>query len=205
MADNTGNAVISPDPSLDMDHVGIPEKMAIVLYKPYVIRHMIKSGISPVDAVKHIKKRSKVAREILLKEMDRRPVIMTRSPVLHKYGFMGAKPVLTAGDTIKISPSVVEGFGADFDGDQMRIHVPSSQAAITDVLTKMLPSRNILAAKSFKAPKYISNEYLLGLYLASSPKSKDKAKKSFETREDAIKAYNRGELKITDTIEILKG
>ena len=204
-ADNTGNAVISPDPALDMDHVGIPEKMAMLLYKPYVIQHMIKSGISPVDAVKHIKKRSKVAKDVLLKEMDLRPVIVTRSPVLHKYGFMGAKPVLTAGDTIKISPSIVSGFGADFDGDQMRIHVPSSQAAITDVLTKMLPSRNILAAKSFKAPSYISNEYLLGLYLASSPKPSRKAKKSFETREDAIKAYNRGELKVSDTIEILKG
>jgi DNA-directed RNA polymerase beta subunit len=205
LVDNTGNAVISPDPSLDMDHVGIPEKMAMTLYKPYVIRHMIKSGASPVEAVKQVKNRTKTAREVLVKEMDRRPVIITRAPVLHKYGFMGAKPVLTSGDTIRISPSVVEGFGADFDGDTMRVHVPSSQAAITDVLTRMLPSRNILAAKSFKAPKFISNEYLLGLYLASSPKVKKKADKVFETREDAIKAYNRGELGVEDTVEIIKG
>ena len=165
---------------------------------------MIKSGISPVDAVKHIKKRSKVAKDILIKEMDRRPVMITRAPVLHKYGFMGAKPVLTSGDTIKVSPSIVSGYNADFDGDTMRVHVPSSQAAIKDVLTRMLPSRNLLTAGSFKAHKFIQNEFLLGLYLASSPKVKKKADKVFETREDAIKAYNRGELSVSDTISILK-
>lgn len=205
LTDGTGNAVITPDPALDMDHVGLPEKMAMSLYKPYVIQHMIKSGISPVNAVRHIKDRTKVAKDILIKEMNRRPVIITRAPVLHKYGFMGAKPVLTAGDTIKISPSTVSGFNADFDGDTMRVHVPSSQAAITDVLNKMLPSRNLLAASSLKAHKFIQNEYLLGLYLASFPKSKRKAKKVFESREDAIKAFNRGDVDISDTIEIVKG
>ena len=205
LTDGTGNAVITPDPALDMDHVGLPEKMAMSLYKPYIVQHMIKSGISPVNAVRHIKDRTKVAKDILVKEMDRRPVIITRAPVLHKYGFMGAKPVLTAGDTIRISPSVVSGFNADFDGDTMRVHVPSSQAAITDVLNKMMPSRNLIAASTLKAHKFIQNEYLLGLYLASSPKAKRKAKKAFETREDAIKAFNRGEIDISDTIEIIKG
>jgi DNA-directed RNA polymerase subunit beta len=204
LVDNTGNAVISPDPSLDMDHVGLPEKMAMKIYKPYIVRHLIKSGISPVEAVSHVKRKSKAAKNALLEEMDRRPVIITRAPVLHKYGFMGAKPVLTAGDTLKISPAIVEGFGADFDGDTMRVHVPSSQGAINDVLNKMLPSRNVLSAKDFKAPKFISNEFLLGLYLASSGKAKGKAKKVFETREDVIKAFNRGDIDVSDIVEILK-
>ena len=86
----------------------------------------------------------------------------------------------------------------------MRVHVPSSQGAINDVLNKMLPSRNVLSSKNFKAPKFISNEFLLGLYLASSGKAKAKAAKVFETREDVIKAFNRGELNVDDTVEILK-
>ena len=204
LVDNTGNGVISPDPSLDMDHVGLPEKMAMKVYKPYIVRHLIKSGLSPVEAVKHVSRKSKAAKKALVEEMERRPVIITRAPVLHKYGFMGAKPVLTSGETLKVSPAIVEGFGADFDGDTMRVHVPSSQGAINDVLNKMLPSRNVLSSKNFKAPKFISNEFLLGLYLASSGKAKAKAAKVFETREDVIKAFNRGELNVDDTVEILK-
>jgi DNA-directed RNA polymerase subunit beta' len=204
LTDGTGNAVITPDPALDMDHVGLPETMAMTLYTPYVIQHMIRSGISAANAVRHVKERSKVAKDILIKEMERRPVAITRAPVLHKYGFMGAKPVLVSGETIRVSPSVVSGFNADFDGDTMRVHVPSSQAAIKDILTKMLPSRNLLEASSFKAQKFIQHEFLLGLHLASSAKAKQRAKKVFETRGDAIKAFNRGEVGITDTVEILK-
>ena len=203
--DNIGNGVITPDPALDMDHVGIPEKMAFKIFKPYIIKRMVHSGVSGPDAIKAVKNKTKFAREMLVQEMDQRPVLMTRAPVLHKYGMMGARGVLTSGDTIKISPSIVEGFGADFDGDTMRIHVPSSKEAVKDILTKMLPSRNVLAAKNFESPKFIANEFLLGLNLATAPSAgKKRAKKTFETKEDVVKAFNRGELNADDVVEIIR-
>jgi hypothetical protein len=205
LVDGMGNAVISPDPSLDMDHVGIPEKMAFKVFKPYVLNRMVKSGLKPIEAVKAVKNKTQFAKQMLLTEMEERPIMVTRAPVHWKYGMMGAKAVLTAGDTIRISPSVVEGYGADFDGDTMRIHVPASQKAVDDILDKMLPSRNILLSKDFKPSKFISNEFLLGLYLATSEGgSKKKAKRSFETQEDVIKAFNRGELGVNDVVEIIR-
>jgi DNA-directed RNA polymerase beta subunit len=202
--EGVGNAVITPDPSLDMDHVGVPEDMAYSVFRPYVVRALVASGATPLEAMKQVESRTPTANRALLAEMQKRPVMITRAPVLHKYNFMAARPVLTAGPTLRLSPSVVVGFNADFDGDQMRLHVPSTQAAVDEAYRKMLPSRNLLSAATFQAQPFIKNEFLYGLYLASRQKADKNVAKTFRTRDDAIKAFNRGEIAATDTVRILE-
>jgi len=203
--EGVGNAVIAPDPSMDMDHVGIPEDMAFTVFRPYVIRALTASGASPLEALRQVDGRTDSAKRALLSEMDKRPVMITRAPVLHKYNFMAARPVLTAGSTMRLSPSIVVGFNADFDGDQMRLHVPSSPGAVKEAYERMLPSRNLLSAANFQAHPFIKNEFLYGLFLASR-KGVDKSNiKHFRTKDDVIRAFNRGELDATDTVKIIGG
>ena len=202
--EGVGNAVITPDPSLDMDHVGVPEDMAFSVFRPYVIRSLVASGANPLEAMKQVEGRTATARRALLSEMEKRPVMITRAPVLHKYNFMAAKPKLTAGSTLRMSPSVVVGFNADFDGDQMRLHVPSSHKAVQEAYDRMLPSRNLLSAATFQAQPFIKNEFLYGLYLASKQAPDKSNAKVFRSKEDVIKAFNRGELSPTDTVRIVQ-
>jgi DNA-directed RNA polymerase beta subunit len=201
--EGVGNAVITPDPAMDMDHVGVPEDMAFSVFRPYIVRSLVSSGASPTQAMRQVESRTPTARRALLSEMSKRPVMITRAPVLHKYNFMAARPVLTAGSTLKLSPSVVVGFNADFDGDQMRLHVPSTQAAVTEAYERMLPSRNLISASTFQAQNFIKNEFLYGLYLASKQAPDKHNAKVFRSKDDVIKAFNRGELSPTDTVKIL--
>jgi len=201
--EGVGNAVITPDPSLDMDHVGMPEEMAFRIFRPYVMQSMVRAGATPLQAMKEIEQRTSSAKNELIKQMEQRPVLITRAPVLHKYNLMAARPVLTTGNTLRLSPSVVVGFNADFDGDQMRLHLPSSPAAVKEALAKMLPSRNLLSAATFQTMPFIKNEFLYGLYLASKGQANKDNVKVFRSKDDVIKAFNRGELDPSDTVKIL--
>jgi len=203
--EGVGNAVIAPDPSMDMDHVGVPEDMAFTVFRPYIIRALTAAGSSPIEAMKQVENKTDSARRALLYEMEKRPVLITRAPVLHKYNFMAAKPVLTTGNTMRMSPSVVVGFNADFDGDQMRLHVPSSAGAVKEAYDRMLPSRNLLSASTMKAHNFIKNEFLYGLFLASRKGADKNNVKSFRTKDDVIRAFNRGEIDATDTVKIVGG
>ena len=115
--DNVGRGVISPDPNLDMDQVGIPEDKAFKIYERFVTRNLVRRGMSLREAREAVKNKTKVAREMLNEEMERRPVYISRAPVLHKFGILAAKPQITKGDVLRVSPLVVKGFGADFDGN----------------------------------------------------------------------------------------
>lgn len=115
--DVVGRAVITPDPDLDMDQIGLPEDKAWEIYRNFVARQLRRRGVPLVQALQHIENRSSLAKEELLKAMDSRPVIANRAPVLHKFGMLAFYPRLTKGHTLRISPLVVNGFNADFDGD----------------------------------------------------------------------------------------
>ena len=148
--DMVGRSVITPDPDLDMDQVGIPEKQAWTVYKPTIVRRLVKRGMSRLQAARAVEERSGPARQALLKEMDSGVVVVNRAPTLHKYGMMAARPKLTKGNSLRVSPLVVGGFGADFDGDAMQYHVPTTDDAKNEALEKMLPSRNLFSASNFK-------------------------------------------------------
>jgi DNA-directed RNA polymerase subunit beta' len=118
--DLVGRAVITPNPDLDMDHVGLPENHAWDVYGNFIRRRLRRRGMSVMDAARHVQDRTELAKSELLKEMSERPVIINRAPVLHRFGIMAFYPKLTNSATLQVSPLIVGGFGADFDGDAMQ-------------------------------------------------------------------------------------
>ena len=202
--DVVGRAVISPDPGLDMDEVGLPEKQAWSVYRNFIIRRLRRRGMGTIEAAKSIEDKLPVARQELLNEMQARPVIINRAPVLHKFGVMAFYPKLVKGDTLQVSPLIVGGFGADFDGDAMQYHVPVSDEAVEEAVERMLPSRNLLSPADFKSPVHKpTQEYTGGLYAASAATSR-RPTRTFRNSADVLAAYRRGEIEIDDKVDILR-
>jgi len=202
--DLVGRAAITPNPDLDMDQVGIPEEKAWEVYQPLIIRDLGRRGIPKLDAARAVKDRSAVARKELLKIMSKRPVVINRAPVLHRYGVMAFWPQLVKNDTMQVSPLIVGGFNADFDGDAMQYHVPVSSSAVDEAINKLMPSRNLFSARDFNVHYKPSQEYTGGLYAASTKKNR-KGPRTFSSKAEAIRAYRRGEIDAGQQVTILNG
>jgi len=200
--DTVGRGVITPNPSLNMDQVGLPEEKAWVIYRPHVMRQLVRRGMSAMAAANAIADKNDTARKALLDAMGERPVFISRAPALHRYSVMAAWPVLSKGKTLQIPPIITPGFNADFDGDTMNYHVPATDEAVRDAIEKMMPSKNLRAVRDFNVHYYPRQEFLLGLNIASTAKKKNL--KSFRSKADVIAAYKRGEIDVDDQIHILK-
>ena len=200
--DLVGRAAITPNPDLDMDQVGIPEEKAWEIYHPLIVRSLGKRGVPKLDAARAVSERSDVARKEMLKIMGKRPVVVNRAPVLHRYGVMAFWPQLVKNDTMQVSPLIVGGFGADFDGDAMQYHIPVSSSAVDEAINKLLPSRNLFSAADFNVHYKPSQEYTGGLYSASTTKSR-KGPRTFSSKAEAIHAYRRGEINAGQQVTIL--
>ncbi len=204
--DNVGRAVISPNPDLDMDSVGIPEDKAFDVYGKFVARRLKRRGMPLSQAVQAVKEKSPLARDMLLEEMEARPVFINRAPVLHKFGIMAFRPRLVHGSTMQVSPLIVKGFNADFDGDAMQFHVPTTDDAVKEAYERMMPSKNLLSPADFKSAVHVpSQEYLGGLYAASTGKKEKARPRVFAKKADAIAAIRRGDVDADDPIEIMEG
>lgn len=201
--DMVGRAAITPNPDLDMDQVGLPEDRAWSVYKPFIMRRLVRRGVDRFKAADMIEKKDKMAMDAMTSEMEARPVIITRAPVLHRYGVMAFKPKLVKGSTLQVPPIIVKGFGADFDGDAMNYHVPTTDESVKDAMEKMLPSRNLFAVKNFKVHQLPMNEYQGGLYTATSEASK-RPERYFKTKADALRAYRSGEIDANDKVVIVE-
>ncbi len=202
--DLVGRAVITPNPNFDMDTVGIPEAKAWDVYRPFVVRNLVRRGMGRLEAADIVEKQTPIAREALLTEMKARPVIIDRAPVLHRYGVMAFYPQLVKGNTMQLSPLVVGGFGADFDGDAMQYHVPTTDEAAQEAAEKMLPSKNLFSAATFKVHYVPTQDYTSGLYEASARMNKGVKPAVFARVADAIRAYAAGELKVDHPVRILE-
>jgi hypothetical protein len=201
--DVVGRSVITPNPDFDMDTVGLPEDKAFEVYQKFLVRRLRRRGLDFTAALKHVKDRSGLARDMLLEEMHDRPVLINRAPVLHRFGIMAFKPQLVKGDTMQVSPLITKGFGADFDGDAMQFHVPVTDEAKEEAYRRLLPSKNLLSPADFRGPMHApSQEYLGGLYHATRGKSKKRVR-TFRNREDALDAYRRHEIDLDDPVRIL--
>ena len=199
--DLVGRGTIIPNPNLDLDEVAIPEESAWEVYKPFIIRRLIKGGMPATAAFDSVEKRSDAARNALVSEMSSRPVLISRAPVLHKYGIMAAWPKLTKNTTIEIHPFLVSGFGADFDGDAMQFHVPVDPAAVKEAIEKMLPSKNLLSFQRFQAHMVPTMEYAAGLYHFSTLKLKKGVQPvRFKTRKELIEALRSGKISPDDPV-----
>ena len=198
-----GRGVIVPNANLSMDEVGMPENQAWKTYSPFVVRNLVRRGVDRMEALEALEKRSPQARTALLEEMRASPVLVTRAPVLHKYGHMALWPRLVRGDSIHLPPPVYKAYGADNDGDTVNVHVPVGEEARREAAAKMLPSRNLIAISDFESPMFgPSQEIQAGLYeLTRSPS--EKRPRVFATMADLKKAWARGELDPRDPVEVV--
>ena len=202
--DTVGRSVITGNPELDMDTVGLPEDKAFDVYTKFVARELRRQGMPLTQALREIKDRTPLARKVLTDEMERRPVMINRAPVLHKFGILAFRPVLVKGSALQMPPLVFKGMGADLDGDAVQFHVPASHEAVEEAYARLLPSRSLLSPADFKTPVHQPvNEYLGGLFHATSQVGKH-PKRIYRTAADAISAYRRGELSAEDQVQILQ-
>ena len=200
--DIVGRGVVTPDPNLDMDQLGIPADTAWSLYKPFIMRRLVRRGYPALRASEMIEARDKTAEEALTNEMQARPVLMDRAPTWHKFNLMAFYPHVVDGHTIKVSPLVTKGFTMDFDGDQANFHVPVSDKAVEQAKSKMLPSVNLTSLTDLRSVRHSpSMEMTMGLYQLTREPSR-KPVRVFANMAQAKAAYKAGEIAANDPVEI---
>ncbi|MEA2090763.1 MAG: DNA-directed RNA polymerase subunit beta', partial [Campylobacterota bacterium] len=171
--DFSGRSVIVVGPSLRMDECGLPKKMALELFKPHLIAKLEDKGYATTvkAAKKMIEDKTNEVWECLAEIVDGYPVMLNRAPTLHKLSIQAFHPKLIEGKAIQLHPLVCAAFNADFDGDQMAVHVPLSSAAIAEAKVLMLASMNILLPASGKAIATPSQDMVLGIYYITLEKN----------------------------------
>lgn len=193
--DYVGRGTIIPEPSLGVDEMGMPEKMAWKLFTPFVIKELRKFGKTPTQAQEEIDKRTKLARKALDVVMASRTVLLNRAPSLHKFSVMAFQPKITEGKSIKIPPLVTKGFNADFDGDTMTVHTPISDKAVEES-RKMMPSRNLYKPGTGQLMIAPDQEAQLGLfYISKTPEGRKAINAIVGTKFAINKELNKGETK----------
>ena len=166
--DVTGRGVITPDPQLGLNEVGLPAEMAWTSYKPFLEARMRRTlGMQHSDIIKNIEERSPIALRALENEMKERPVILNRAPSLHKFGMLAFNPFLSNGKTIRIPSLVVTGYNADFDGDAMTMHIPTRPEAVTEAREKMMAKNNLFSNRAGDLVMLPKGEPIWGIYKAS--------------------------------------
>ena len=191
--DYSARSVIVVGPNLKLHECGIPKDMAAELYKPFIIRKLIERGI--VKTVKSAKKivdrKDAVVWDILENVMKGHPVLLNRAPTLHRLSIQAFQPKLIEGKAIQLHPLVCTGFNADFDGDQMAVHLPLGNAAILEAQMLMLSAHNLLNPSNGAPINVPSQDMVLGLYYMTKARENDKGQGlNFYSSEEAIIAYN---------------
>jgi DNA-directed RNA polymerase subunit beta' len=202
--DYSARSVIVVGPKLKLHECGLPKDMAAELYKPFVIRKLIERGI--VKTVKSAKKivdrKDPVVWDILENVLKGHPVLLNRAPTLHRLSIQAFQPVLIEGKAIRLHPLVCTGFNADFDGDQMAVHVPLGNAAILEAQLLMLASHNLLNPANGAPITVPSQDMVLGLYYITKPRPGARGEgMTFYSPEEVIIAYNEG---VVDLHAIIK-
>ncbi len=208
--DYSGRSVIVVGPELNLNECGIPKDMASELFKPFIIRKMLERGI--VKTVKSAKRivdrKDPVVWDILENILKGHPVLLNRAPTLHRLGIQAFQPKLVEGKAIQLHPLVCTAFNADFDGDQMAVHVPLGNAAILEAQVLMLASHNILNPANGAPITVPSQDMVLGLYYLTkarrnTPEQSVKgAGKRFYSPEEVIIAYNEGKVDLHAIISV---
>ena len=207
--DYSGRSVIIVGPELKLTQCGLPKDMALEMFKPFVLREMIGRGIAPnVKSAKNMLDRRPPEVFDILEEITKdHPVLLNRAPTLHKLSIQAFYPVLIEGSAIRLHPAVCAGFNADFDGDQMAVHVPLSTKAIEEAKTLMLPTFNLLKPSDggpVATPS--SKEIALGAYYLTAEDTLLPASSAiFADKDEAIFAYQAGKLPIRQKISIRIG
>jgi DNA-directed RNA polymerase subunit beta' len=176
--DYSGRSVIVVGPELKLDQVGLPKEIALEMFRPFVLRELMEIGIAPnIKSAKNlIDHRVTEVYDVLEKVTANKYVLLNRAPTLHKLSIQAFKPILVDGLAIRLHPCVCKGFNADFDGDQMGVHLPLSDAAQKEAKMLMLPSRNLLKPADSSPISIPSHGMAVGCYYITSVRSQDLSK-----------------------------
>ncbi|MDD7764169.1 MAG: DNA-directed RNA polymerase subunit beta' [Peptoniphilaceae bacterium] len=203
--DYSGRSVIVVGPDLKFHQCGLPKKMALELFKPFIMKQLVEDGVvhNIKSAKKYVERLNSRVWDILDKVIKDHPVLLNRAPTLHRLGIQAFEPVLVEGKAIKLHPLVCTAYNADFDGDQMAVHLPLSTEAQAEARLLMLSTNNILAPKDGKPITTPTQDMVLGSYYLTSGNVEDVAVRSFMDYDEMFKAYSTKSIKIHDTVNIL--
>ena len=196
--DYSGRSVIVVGPELKLHECGLPKDMASELFKPFVIRKMLERGIVKTvkSAKRMVDRKDPVVWEILENILKGHPILLNRAPTLHRLGIQAFQPKIIEGKAIRLHPLVCTAFNADFDGDQMAVHVPLGNAAVMEAQMLMLASHNILNPANGTPITVPSQDMVLGLYYMTKPRKSEPGNPvlgegmKFYSEEEVIIAYN---------------
>jgi DNA-directed RNA polymerase subunit beta' len=208
--DYSGRSVIVVGPELKMHECGLPKDMAAELFKPFIIRKLIERGIVKTvkSAKKLVDKKEAVIWDILENILKGHPVMLNRAPTLHRLSIQAFQPKMVEGKAIQLHPLVTASFNADFDGDQMAVHVPLSHAAILEAQLLMLSSHNILNPQNGTPITLPSQDMVLGLYYITKGKKSmgdlvvRGEGKAFYSLDEVIIAYNENKIDLHANIRV---
>ena len=203
--DYSGRSVIVVGPELKMYQCGLPKEMALELFKPFVMKKLVDDGLAHnIKSAKRMVERVRTEvwdeLEVVIKE---HPVMLNRAPTLHRLGIQAFEPILVEGRAIKLHPLVCTAFNADFDGDQMAVHVPLSVEAQAEARFLMLASNNILKPQSGQPVVEPTQDMVLGCYYLTLQRDGEKGEgKAFAGEDEAIMAYQTGECSLHAKVKI---
>jgi len=202
--DYSGRSVIVSGPELKISECGLPKTMALELFKPFVLRQIIVEGLAPniKSAKLFFESKAPEVWDLLEKVIQGRPVLLNRAPTLHKQGIQAFFPTLIEGNAIRLHPMVCRGFNADFDGDQMAVHVPLSTAAIEEAIEKMFAKSNILLNADGNPVINVEKDMALGVFHLTGLEEVEKPK-YFGSIDEAIGRYQNDELKLREQIKVI--
>ena len=202
--DYSGRSVIVVGPSLKMYQCGIPKEMALELFKPHVIRGLVEKEIvhNIKAAKKMIENQDDRVWDIVEEVIKEHPVLLNRAPTLHRLGIQAFEPKLIDGKAIRLNPLVCPAFNADFDGDQMAVHVPLSEEAQAEARILMLGANNILKPSDGKPVVTPAQDMVLGNYYLTMEESNEEEGRVFKNANEALMAYERREINLHTRIVI---
>jgi DNA-directed RNA polymerase subunit beta' len=203
--DYSGRSVIVVGPELRLHECGLPKDMAVELFKPHIIRKLIERGLVKTvkSAKKMVDKKGPEVWDILDHIIDGHPVLLNRAPTLHRLGIQAFQPVLVEGKAIRIHPMVCTAFNADFDGDQMAVHVPLSYEAQLEARILMLSSHNILSPASGAPIVTPTQDQVLGCYYLTKSRAGDKGEgMAFYAPEEVVIGYNERKIALHTRIKV---
>ncbi len=204
--DYSGRSVIVVGPQLDLSQCGLPKEMALEMFKPFVLREVIIKGYAPniKSAKRFIEKRPPEVFDILEEITKNHPVLLNRAPTLHKLGIQSFYPVLIEGSAISLHPCVCAGYNADFDGDQMAVHIPLSNMAKEEAVSLMMPRHNLLKPADGSPITLPNKEMAVGIFYLTSLDEilRKESETVFESREEAILAHALSKIKFREPIKV---
>jgi len=203
--DYSGRSVIVVGPELNLHQCGLPKKMALELFKPFIYNRLEQGGhCTTVKAAKEmVERQDSVVWDILEEVIKDHPVLLNRAPTLHRLGIQAFEPVLVEGKAIKIHPLVCTAFNADFDGDQMAVHIPLSPEAQIEASVLMLSTQNLLSPASGQPVAVPTQDMVLGVYYLTRAKPGAKGEgRTFGSIEEVLMALDSGEVETQSAIRL---